>query len=324
MKAKLVISLIALTSFIVNPIITAKESSSCDQVIYENTEQKITTSFTQESEISINLVVKSEDSATGEELFRQEVNTAPESFDQKLEDCLEACARFILGPKLFRISGYHPSNEKVGVFGQGEVSDKVRITLTNGILNHVDDHLEHLSLFSELHGGTNIHYVFRRNEGWSRDLMRSLAAKFGFISLHAEMLAQLWREMIAEMGGIDQGGKIIHYTHSIGGAETKNAKSLMLPAELKMIRVYTIASPVILIDEGFEKVINYVSKRDGICYLDPLSYFGGLRSSTDHIIYLDQFWGMPFVDHLLWGETYHRLIEQLGQEFLMTFVTKKI
>lgn len=234
---------------------------------------------------------------------------------------IENIAHHFMNPFVFRISAYQTYPAVMGVHGDGEINDKVRITLINGILNFPHDRINHLNLFSQLHGGTNIHYVFRPCEGWSQDMFHCATAKLGIISDQARALAEKWREMIEEMGGMKGGGVIIHYAHSVGGTETDNAKRLMTAEELKMIRVYTIASPTIIHNDGFQYVINYVSKRDGVCYLDPIDYFFGLffTNSDTNIVYLDTFLGTPIVDHLITNESYRTIIEKLGAEFVRTY-----
>ncbi len=221
---------------------------------------------------------------------------------------------------LYRISGLECYPAKVGVYGKGEIHDKVRITFANGILNLPEDQQTNLDILSKLHGYTNIHYIFRPYEGWSRDMIRCLAAKFRFISSQAQLIGDVWKKLIHEMGGIHGGGKIIHYAHSIGGTETNNAKKLSTPEQLKMITVYTVGSPTMVRNKDFKKVVNYVSKRDGVCYLDPIDYFRGLwNPASCNIVYLDTWSGIPLVDHLLWNPSYYDAIEKLGQEFVKTY-----
>ena len=249
-------------------------------------------------------------------IFYHQENLA---FFENLESSFEELLQFLMGPLLFRISGYHTHPPRIGVHGQGEINDKVRITLINGILNYPLVQTKHLEMFSQMHGGVNIHHVFRPCEGWSIDMLRCAATKLGFISNEAMTLAQKWKELIAEMGGPNGGGLIIHYAHSIGGTETDNAKRLMTPEELRMIRVYTLASPTIIHNEGFQRVMNYVSRRDGVCYLDPIDYVSGLFTEESNIIYLDTFLGTPIVDHLITSDSYRAIIEQLGAEFVETY-----
>ncbi len=260
---------------------------------------------------------------TGESTSVDELFSAHQFDFCHLEHYIEDIARSIMDHPFVRLSGYKSLQEHVGVYGNGEANDKVRITFANGILNFPEYRMTNLEMFSKLHGGINIHYIFRSYEGWSRDMLRCLAAKFRFISTQARLLAQTWKELIAEMGGVGEGGKIIHYAHSIGGTETNNAKHLMSPEELKMIRVYTLGSATLIANKDFEHVVNFVSKRDGVCYLDPIDYFGGLLFQKDNVVYLDSFLGVPLIDHLLGGNSYYSALEQLGQEFIHTYMFNK-
>ena len=121
---------------------------------------------------------------------------------------------------------------------------------------------------------------------------------------------------IAEVGGIGSEGMIIHYAHSIGGTNTYSAKYLLSPEELKMIKIVTLGSPTIIPSEGFHSVINYISVRDGISWLDPISRFWALFNENTHIVYAGSYFGIPFIDHLLYGETYGKIITDLGKDFV--------
>lgn len=232
------------------------------------------------------------------------------------QQVLESVLETILGPKVFDLSGYYHYSADSGVYGEGELNDKVRITLINGVLNLPEDRFNTLEIFSINHARVNIHYIFRAFEGWSRDIIRCFVSKTGIISEEAIQLAQLWKELIAEMGGIQGGGTIVHYAHSIGGTDTFAAKNLLSPEELRMIKVYTLGSPTLIPHGEFGHVINFVSRRDGVSLLDVINFFGGLFEPTHHIVYLDTFLGLPFVDHTIASPTYTAVIHQLGQRFI--------
>lgn len=249
-------------------------------------------------------------------------STEGSQYINKIKEGFESFLQFLMRPGVFRISGYHTHPPRIGVHGMGEVNDKVRVTFINGILNYPKDQTKHLEMFSEFHGGTNIHHVLRPCEGWSVDMFRCAATKLGIISNEARTLAKKWKELIAEMGGPERGGVIYHYAHSIGGTETDNAKRLMTPEELKMIRVYALASPSIVHGGEFQYAINYVSMRDGVCYLDPIDFFGGLSIlDRPNIVYVGTIYGVPMVEHLITSPVYKEIIKRLGDEFVQTYGT---
>jgi hypothetical protein len=86
-----------------------------------------------------------------------------------------------------------------------------------------------------------------------------------------------------------------------------------------MIHVVTIGSPAMIPNEGFASVVNYASRRDGVCLLDPLRFIGGLLHDDHNIIYLDTFWGTPLIDHPLSVESYQALIKELAEKFIETY-----
>ena len=214
------------------------------------------------------------------------------------------------------LHGYYLDELEAGTLGQGEISDKVRITVINGILNTRIDVMETIEMVSKLHGDNNIHYVFRPTEGWSLDIAKSALVKCGWTSPQAKKLAMRWQELIAEMGGVHEGGKIIHYAHSIGAADTLIARELLSPEEMKMIQVYTFGSPSLFGPEGFHSVTNYVSKGDGVSFLDPVRYIRSLINPIEHVSFLPSSWSIPFIDHPLTFPTYQSILEMLGKRFI--------
>jgi len=249
----------------------------------------------------------------------------PSTF-REIEENLENYAKALMGHDTFAMSGFYTYPERVGVYGNGEVDEKVRITLINGILNDPNNHMENLDLFCNTHGGVNIHYVFRPYAGYSKDILRSAGAKMGHVSPQARDLARTWKELIAEMGGVDGGGLIIHYAHSLGGTDTLRAKELMHPEELKMIQVYTFASPSMIHPGiGFQKVKNYLSYRDGVPQVfDAGNYFWGLVDGDDRVEYVGTIRGWWFVDHLITNPAYRTILEKKGLEFQETYIKKKL
>lgn len=264
------------------------------------------------------IFVESLFSKTREELISTPIDIEiMKDFDAYLSDFLKQ----IMGQTLFQISGYYTYPSLTGVYGNGEINHRVRITFINGILTCPDNQIESLEMFSSTHMRTNIHYILRPVKGWTHDIIGCFYSKLGFISEQAQVLAAKWRELIHDMGGLDGGGVIIHYAHSIGGTETLLAHALLSDEERQMIRVYTIGSPTLIPKGCFKEVVNYVSRRDGVCLLDPLRFFQGLVDPDCNIVYLDTFAGVPIVDHPLSVPSYQGAIQELSSKFKTEFAT---
>lgn len=239
------------------------------------------------------------------------------SYSNYIKKDMDQLAENMFGRGFLQFAGYysHPIESGRSPFGE-EIHDKVRITLINGILNVRYDLDTLLKIFSDAHGETPIHYVFRPTEGWTKDVLTSTLSKFGYTSPYARQLAAVWKEMIEEMGGVDGGGKVIHYAHSIGATDTYVAKNLLTPEEQQMIHVITLGSPTMIPhDSGFGSATNYVSKRDGVCFLDPLGYIKGYLYGHSKIEFIGSLWGIPLVDHTLYTDTYGGIIQELGSQF---------
>lgn len=237
------------------------------------------------------------------------------SYQEYIRDDIEDMGHKLVGAAFLRMVGYYSQPPETGVYGSGEINDKIRVTLVNGILNIRHDFMESVKMVSETHGGVNVHYIFRPTEGWAWDVIKCTLVKCGLVSIQARQLADTWKKLIQEMGGTQGGGIIIHYAHSIGGTDTYIAKHLLTPEEQKMIRVVTFGSATMIPNTGFQSVINYVSRRDGVTLFDPLTRLMGLFEDNSNIIYVGTHLGIPLVDHLFDAHTYRSIMEALGQEF---------
>lgn len=247
------------------------------------------------------------------------------SYTDYIQESWDQLADQTFGRGFLRFSGYyqHPVASGKSSFGQ-EISDKVRVTMINGILNIRSDLEEALKLFSQSHGDTVIHYVFRPTEGWTKDLLTSTLSKFGYTSPYAILLAEKWKELIQEMGGVGGGGTIIHYAHSIGATDTYVAKNLLTKEEQKMLHVVTLGSPSMIPgDAGFASTTNYVSRRDGVCLLDPVGYLNAWISRETNVKFIGSFWGIPLIDHTLYTDSYGKTIQVLGSHFIKTYASLK-
>ena len=231
---------------------------------------------------------------------------------------LQESVEILLGKGFIAFAGGYTQEGQTGIFGNGEINDKVRVTFIHGILNIRADLIDNLRQLSQAHGGINIHYLFRPTQGFAWDILKCISIKFGYVSSEAQELVRIWKSLIEEMGGKNGGGKIIHYAHSLGGTDTFTALSYLTPEEQKMIDIRTLGSATLIPQEGYYSVINYVSVRDGVSYFDPLRYFQAMFSHTN-TIFIGTFLGFPFKDHPLSTDSYQAIIRALGQAFLETY-----
>ncbi len=231
---------------------------------------------------------------------------------------LQETVEILLGKGFIAFAGGYSQEGQTGIFGNGEINDKVRVTFIHGILNLRADLIDNLRQLSRAHGGINIHYLFRPTQGFAWDILKCISIKFGYVSTEAQELVRIWKSLIEEMGGTNGGGKIIHYAHSLGGTDTFTALSYLTPEEQKMIDIRTLGSATLIPQEGYYSVINYVSVRDGVSYFDPIRYFNAIWNNSN-TIFIGTFLGFPFKDHPLSTDSYQAIIRALGQAFLETY-----
>lgn len=240
------------------------------------------------------------------------------SYENYINEEREAFAEQFFHKSYLQFFGYYLNQIESGQTPYGEeLHDKIRVTFINGMLNIRSDLDTLLKIFSVTHGDIPIHYVYRPTEGWTKDLLTSGLSKMGFITPHAILLAEQWKHLIEEMGGTGQGGIIIHYAHSIGAADTLVAKDLLSLEEQQMIHVIALGSPTVIPQDcGFGSAINYASRRDGVCLLDPVGYSLGYFFESSNIEFIGTHWGLPLIDHTLYTESYAAIIEELGTQFV--------
>lgn len=221
-----------------------------------------------------------------------------------------------VGEGLRFIGGYYSEEDCTGVWGEKELHPKVRITAINGILNSHEDWVASLDIISSTHGGTFVHYIYSGTQGVFGDIGKCIYAKLGFTSSRAKELAKLWRSLIQEMGGVGEGGTILHYTHSLGGTDTLQASHLLSAEERAMIHVYTFGSATLIQEGVYQNVTNYVCRRDGVPLFDLVSYLLGAWGVSSNVIFIGSHYGVPLVDHFFANGTYNQVAAELGQQFL--------
>lgn len=233
--------------------------------------------------------------------------------EQKFEETLIVA----LGKGFLIQSGWYRQAGQTGIIGEKEMSPHIRVTFNHGILNLKDHLYDNIRQVCKSHGGANIHYVFRPTQGIGLDVIKCLMVKAGYVSPEAKELIRIWKGLIEEMGGVNGGGKIIHYTHSIGGGDTWVAINHLSPEEQKMFDIHTFGSATLIPDLGTYRIQNYVSTNDAVSFFGgPVTYIKALFDSSP-TSFLSSVWYRP-IDHAFSSETYQRVLRALGQAFINT------
>ncbi|MDB2613839.1 hypothetical protein N9Y92_01620 [Chlamydiales bacterium] len=242
-------------------------------------------------------------------------DTQTSQFNQYSE-ALESISHHIIGEFNLFLWGIYPELTETGTVGNGEFSPKIRISAINGILNNQINGQDLAIMISDLHGGQNVHYTYWPSEGYTRDLFHTFLCRTGYISDTSKKIANTWRKLIDEMGGLNGEGTIIHYAHSVGAQETSCAISLMSDQELKKIKIITFGSPYLFENDTLLEVTHYVSKRDGISMiLDPFTYTEAAIKGLPHVYFVGDHAGPPLIDHLLIYGTYLDILTEIGIQF---------
>lgn len=212
--------------------------------------------------------------------------------------------------EVFALDGRAKNTDaRVGIVGYGEVTNDLRLTYSNGILNDSSICIASSMELSYLHGGENVRYIHRPTRGFFGDLWSAFLGKLGYTRDHVLHLAVVWKQCLQEMDSSKEKGEILHYAHSAGGIDTFNAALLLTKAERKKISVRTFGTACMIPNKGFKDVQNYIGVRDGV----------GLIAWLLHPLdatFVGSLWGVPLADHYMKGKTYRSLITRLGVEFM--------
>jgi RHS repeat-associated protein len=245
---------------------------------------------------------------------------ADAQYVQSVFEHTQMLANYIFGQFTLFLIGYKIDPPEVGIWGEFELSDQLRLTAINGILNSRADCIESVEYISQSMGGTRVHYVYHASQGYTQDLFKCVLAKFGFSTYRSTALADLWLSLSEEMGGIGQGGLIIHFAHSLGGADTLQASRSIPKGLKKMIRIITFGSASLIESDGFESATNYVCRRDIISFVaSPINYMRSFWDDSLRVIFLGSFMSFPLVDHCFSNGYYNATCLILGPQFLEEF-----
>lgn len=234
---------------------------------------------------------------------------------------LKQVFEYMAGDGFLLLSGYSSTEIASGHYGKGELNNKVRVSYINGILTTHQGLLSTVTALSETHGNVNIHYVYRPTNGWVHDILTSFAVCLGYVSKEAQTLAATWKLLIRDMGGVEGGGKIIHYAHSIGAIETIRALGLMTEKEQLLIHVYAFGSPSLTQENPSYQVNHFVSVRDGVSLLNLVSFIRACTGEISHVVFTGNPFGIPLIDHLFCDQAYGDIWKSMGRTFMEWYGT---
>ena len=225
----------------------------------------------------------------------------------------------VMNKTLWQYIGYNPDPSCACVYGEQECSDKIRLTLINGILNSRQDAIGNAKMISEFHGDVAIHYIYAATYGFTPDIfLYAFFAKLGFATEQARLLAGAWKSLITEMGGTQSGGIIVHYAHSRGAIDTYRALELLTEEERKMIRIVTFGSATLAGNESCKGLIHYVSTRDIWPIVgSPIEIAKALFTKRDDLVFLTPQEKASFPDHVMDDpdSTYRAKLQEIGRKF---------
>lgn len=205
-----------------------------------------------------------------------------------------------------------------GHVGSGEHQSNLRITWINGIANELDGCQESAETISALFDNQNVHYFHNPTYGLVSDVLWTGWHKLGYDCAEALALAKVFREQIADLGGVHSGGRILHLAHSHGALVTQIAAAALTEEEKAMIDVITFG-PARLVskDDGFRSATNFVSYSDWVSRHDRAvdnharGYF-----TSDEVKLLTSLNQTAYVDHIFASPTYQTALDEHRMAYL--------
>ncbi|MEI8364971.1 MAG: DUF6531 domain-containing protein [Parachlamydiaceae bacterium] len=193
--------------------------------------------------------------------------------------------------------------------GRPELPEGLRVGLMNGILNTPGSARTSAEKLSDITGGFNVHGTYGATQGGC-DLLSCILALNYVDTGRVRHLHNEWNDFLDK----NPDTYYLHFCHSRGAIDTRNALLMYSEEKRKRIIVVAIAPAAYIYEETCAKVTHYraVSWRDPIPYIDV---FGAERAKHS-IVTLTSHPDAPWHDHGFTSETYQDMIQARHREYV--------
>lgn len=213
-----------------------------------------------------------------------------------------------------------PSYRESQVFTVGTFVHKAseRHTYINGICTSYQSAKEAAQNESEHKGGEQITCFYNSTKGFLLDTFDVGLEKIGITTDSVRNARNGLTKMFSQLEshGHKKDARIYFTGHSEGALIGYNASQKLNPAQRKKMNMVTLGGAKIIPKSDYNSAENYASRRDGIPLVaDPIGCGISLFSDNYNMKFLESN-GIPGLDHFYMGDTYQKLQENLGNDYL--------
>jgi len=194
--------------------------------------------------------------------------------------------------------------------GRQEPPKGLRIGWTNGIMNSYSDARKSAMYLSDLSGGCNIYGTYGATYGLRNDIVSCNLALNYIDTGRVRHMHNEWNDFLDK----NPEAYYLHFCHSRGAIDTRNALLMYSEEKRKRIIVVAIAPAAYIYEETCAKVIHYrvSSSRDPIPYIDIM----GAERAKHTIVTLSSHKNAPWHDHEFTSKTYRKFIKDNCDDYL--------
>jgi hypothetical protein len=200
-----------------------------------------------------------------------------------------------------------------------QLSANETIMFINGIKNTLQNSKDSAETISDKCGGVSLHIGYNSTHGFLADLLECLGQILGFPTNSVNVATSALKECIANVGGVDAGGKVYVFAHSQGGLVLWRALQRLTSEERAMIHVRTFGSAKMIQKDDLGSAVNYVSSRDAVPFIaDPIGCLRGAFSADSNVTFLNSD-HYPLIDHPVTNDTYQKAIDKETQKIIQNY-----
>lgn len=219
-------------------------------------------------------------------------------------DFVEAVGRWGSGGQFFAQAEYRKNYNRIFTI-EGKEAGKQNVD-HNGANISFEEACRQGKELSKLNGGAKVDLLYNASQGFMTDMIACLLAKFGIYSSYERMCAHYYKSKLEENPNL----QFITYVHSQAATHLMNTGKTLNSGERGHIDVKAFG-PATLIPRGyFGRAQNFISKLDVV----PWTGLGMLGGNHD-ITFLSPSSYNPLEEHSFMGETYGKILQDLGQQF---------
>lgn len=187
---------------------------------------------------------------------------------------------------------------------------KKPVIFINGVLNSIEHLMDSAKLVSKAMGDAVVNYTLNATNGLISDALQVLMQSSHRDDPPTKLLVQNIRDRLAETDG-----DVVLLAHSEGGFIVSQIRDELEARERERIKVYTFGSADLIEDGVYKKVVNFVSRSDGIPFvMNPVKSLKAMMGYQNNVRFMGTTCAVPFLSHLFSEKDYQDALKIVAEE----------